>query len=303
MGPDDQSWLFREGDLILGPVPPKQIVDKLYKGELSAASEIQLMGSGQFMKLSDVPDFKVHLAKAQAQARVHADDLAHKADQKKKLIRIVSILSGVLVVIGIGVAVLGQYLAVHSSTKSAEELAWGDITIDAPVISRAKRTTDEELVDYQAGTGKKTPGTPTAAANPGAPGKTPPGPGKTPGTTPGAVASAGTNKNEPKQGKADEEGMSMGEIDQDGINLVIARNKPTLIPCLQAVAKPGLKAKIPIEFAIGEGGKVGKVWVDNPDFKNGPLTECLLEKMQKWPFTPKQAGATISLAFNIGGRG
>ncbi len=299
MGPDDQSWLFRQGDLILGPVPPKQIVDKLYSGELSAASEIQLMGSGQFVKLSEVPDFKVHLAKAQAQARVHADDIAHKASQKKKLIRIVSILSAVLIVIGVGVAVLGQYLAVHSSTKSAEELAWGDITIDAPVISRAKRTTDEELVDYQRDTtGKKTPGTTAAAA--GTTGKSP---GKTPGTTPGAVAAAGTAKNEPKMGAADSEGLSMGEIDQEGINQVIARNKPTLISCLQAVSKPGMKAKIPIEFAIGEGGKVGKVWVDNPDFKGGPLTECLLEKLQKWPFTPKQAGATISLAFNIGGRG
>lgn len=299
MGPEDHAWLFRQGDLTLGPVPPKQIVDKLYSGELTGASEVQKIGSGQWLKVGEVADFKVHVAKAQAHARVHAEHNAHQKTQKKKIVQIVAIVSGVLLLAGVAVMVLGQYLAVHSSTKSAEELAWGDITIDAPVISRAKRTNDEELIDYNGNTPgtTKRPTTPTTPTNPTTVAQRDP---KTP-TTP--KNPTGSTDPKPKMGNADPDGLSMGEVDQEGINTVIARNKPSLIPCLQQVAKPGLVAKIPIEFSIAEGGKVGKVWVDNPDFKGGPLTECLLEKLQKWPFTPKQAGATVSLAFNIGKKG
>jgi hypothetical protein len=155
MGPNEQGWLFREGDLILGPVPGQQIIDKLYAGELLPQSEVQLMGSGRFQKVVDIPDFKLHVAKAEAKKRVDAQGAEHRSEQKKKTTRALAIGAGILVTLGIIVAVLGSYLAVHTPNgKTAEELAWGDITVDAPTISKAKRRVDDELVDYQ-GTGKK----------------------------------------------------------------------------------------------------------------------------------------------------
>ncbi len=294
MGPDDQMWLYRQGDLTLGPVPSKQIIDKLFSGELTGAAEVRTVDMGAFVRVADVPDFKVHLAKASAQHRVTAEHQAHQATQRKQRTRSVAVLVGVLSAVGIGVAVLGSYLAVHTSTRSAEELAWGDITIDAPTITRARRSVDDELVDYQGPNGKRP--APTVAQ----PGPTRPQPGPTPGPT-GPVA---PRDPKPKMGQADSEGLAMGEIDQDGINAIIAQKKPSLIPCIKEVAKPGMPAtKIPIEFSIAEGGKVGKVWVDNPDFKGGPLTECLLKELQKWPFKTSHAGATVNLSFNIGKRG
>ncbi|HEY0880899.1 MAG TPA: AgmX/PglI C-terminal domain-containing protein [Archangium sp.] len=291
MGPNDQ-WLFREGDLILGPVPSQQIIDRLYAGELTGHSEVQLMGSGVFQKVADHAEFKVHVAKAEAKKRVDAHAQEHHASQKKNLQRALAIGAGVLVAVGITVGVIGNSLAKRSlDGKSAEELAWGDITIDAPSISKAKRREDDELVDYQGSTKKPptgtTPTTLATAKNPQPTGTTRPPTGTTKTPTP---------NNDP-------DGMSMGEVDEAGINSVVAKNKATLIPCIKTVAKPGVYLRIPIEFSIAEAGKVSKVWVDNPDLKDSGLQECLLKELQKWPFKPGHAGNSVNLSFNVGKKG
>lgn len=288
----EPGWLFRQSDLILGPVPAKQIIDKVYKGELRSSSEVQLMGTGVFRPLSDVAEFKIHLAKAAAKQRVDAQAEANRASQKKRLTRAVTGLVIALVVIGAGVAAVGRYLAVHPlSGKSAEELVWGDITVDSPTIMRAKRTLDDELVVYNDSHGpKKAPIVARAEL---------PKPSERPTTATGPQAPA---PSKPKTGAEDPEGLSMGEVDEAGINQVVARHKPTLIPCIRQVAKPGVVAKIPIEFAISDTGKVTKVWVDNADFKETGLTDCLLKELQKWPFKAG-AGASVNLSFNVGKRG
>jgi hypothetical protein len=287
MGPNEPGWLFREGDLILGPVPPQQIIDKLYAGDLQPHSEVQLMGSGRFQKVVDVAEFKVHVAKAEAKKRVDQHAAEHQVEQRRRVRRGLAIGAGVLLVLGVTFAVVGSYLAVHTPGQSAEELAWGDITIDAPSISKARRQDDDELVDY-VGSGKK-PATPT--------------PNSATATGPRPTNAGRPNSGKPPVGKEDPDGMMMGEVDEAGINLVVSRHKPTLIPCIKAVAKPGVFAKIPIEFTISEAGKVTKVWVDNPDFKESGLQECLLKELQKWPFKAGQSGASVNLSFNIGKKG
>ncbi len=277
----DQGWLYRDGDLILGPVPAQAIIDKLYTGELQPATEVQALGSGRFQKLVDVPEFKVHVAKAEAKKRVDAQELAHHDDVKASRNKAITIGAVAIVTIGVIVALVGNYLAKHSfDGKSAEELAWGDITIDAPTISKARRGSDEEFVDYN-GSGRKNPGTTTS-------GRTNPGTKTNPG-------------DKPKMGSADSDGMQMAEIDEAGINGVVAANKAKLITCIRAVAKPGEFMKIPIEFAIADGGKVSKVWVDNPSLKqDASFNDCLLKELQKWPFQAKHSGNSVNLSFNVG---
>lgn len=295
MGPNDQ-WLFREGDLILGPVASQQIIDKLFAHELHGHSEVQLMGSGVFQKLADVPEFKVHVAKAEAKKRVDAHAHEHKTAQQKKLQQALLIGAASLVTLGLIVGVIGNSLAKRSLTgKTAEEMAWGEITVEAPTISKARRRDEDELVDYQ-GSGKRPPAgatqTPTAVATAKLPGGI---------TRPPAGPNPGTSK--PPMGSADPDGMSMGEVDEAGINSVVAKNKSTLIPCIKTVAKPGVFLKIPIEFSIAEAGKVSKVWVDNPELKDSGLQECLLKELQKWPFKPTHAGNSVNLSFNVGKKG
>jgi hypothetical protein len=289
----DPGWLFRQSDLVLGPVPTKQIIDKLYSGELTPSSEVQLMGTGVFRAVSEFPELKIHLAKAAAKHRVDAQAQAHRASQKKKLVRAVVILGVVLALVGAGVAAVGRYLAVHPLIgPGAEELAWGDITVDAPTIRRAVRKSNDDLVVYNDGRSAPRPAAVAARADP---------PASRPERERPAAERAPPAK--PKLGAEDPEGMAMGEVDEAGINAVVARHKPTLIPCIRQVARPGVVLKIPIEFAISDSGKVTRVWVDNPDLKDTGLNECLLRELQKWPFKAGSSGASVNLSFNVGKRG
>jgi len=268
----DQTWLYRQGDLILGPVPTNGLIDKLFTGEVNRASEVQVMGSGLFRRIEQVPELMVHLAKAEAKLRIDAQAAAHHSSVKKRTRTVVGIGAGVLLAIGIVVAVVGQYAAVH--VGGADDL-YANISLYTPTIGRARKSEGDELVEYS-GTGGKRP---TAiAARPGQPSTT----GK------------------PKMGQPDTEGMQMGEADQEMINGVIAANKKTLFPCLKSIAKQGEAIKVPLEFALAETGKVTKVWIDNPDLRDTGLQECVFAELQKWPFKPGSSGTSVKLSFNVG---
>ena len=287
MGPTDPSWLFRQGELILGPLPAAKIVEKIYSHELDAKSEVQAMGSGRFQRLAEIDIFKVHLAKADAKKRVDHVARTTEASANKKRNMAIGITAGVLLAIGLGVVVVGNYLAVHTPGKSSEELAYGDlISVEAPTISRAKRSgNDEELVDYPGLGGPRKPTAVAVKDKPDGPGR--PSPGKQKLNT-----------------ETDNDGLQMAKFDQGTINTVVKAHQRTLFPCLAQINKPGQMQKIPIEFVIGNNGHVSKVWVDHPDYKSGTLPECLLKELQKWPFKNYEGEqATVSLSFNIGKAG
>lgn len=289
MRPNEQSWLFRQGELILGPVPDNQIVQKIYAGELDGKSEVQVMGSGAFKRLSDVETFRVHLAKADAKKRVDAHAAEHATAQRKSRNRSIAITAGVLTVVAVAVIVVGSYLAVHTPGKSSEELAYGDlISMEAPTISVARRSgTGEEFVEIPGMGTQKTPQNPTNPSNPRPNNPRPnnPNPGK------GKV----------NDESADPDGLQMAKFDQGSINNVVKSYQKTLTVCLKEIYKPGVVQKIPIEFVIGNNGHVTKVWVDHPDYKTGTLPDCLLNQLQKWPFKNFEGESpTVSLSFNVG---
>ncbi len=294
----EQAWLFRQSELVLGPVSSKQLIEKLYSGEIGVDAEVQVLGTGTFRKLSDIQEFRVHVAKANAKQRVETH--VAQAEQKGRTRVKRSLALGVvaLVAAGVGVAFLGRYLAVHTPlSKTADELAWGDIDISAPTIGKAKRRDNDELVDYP-GAGKKS--NPVAVAKNGSATGSPATGSAV--ATPSSANPAAAGKT--KMDKADSDGLQVGEVDTGAINEVVAKYKPTLVQCIRQIAQPGVSARIPIEFSIGETGRVSKVWVDNPDYKTGVLPDCLLRELQKWPFRASSSGgATVQLSFNIGKRG
>ncbi len=285
VGTNGGDWLFRQGELVLGPVPAVQIVEKLYAGDLDGKSEVARIGSPSFRRLAEVEFFKLHVAKAEAKKRV--DHLAVSEAAKGRRRRNVK-LGGVVVacvVAASGLAWVGRYLAVHSFWKTADD-PFGDIEISPPVIAlaSARGVDSEEMVEY--------PGAAPSRARPD------PGPGK-----PMRLAKATTGKPSRAGVQTDEEGMETAKFDQDAINGVVAGNQRSLYPCIRAEAerKPGLSAQIPIEFVIGNDGHVSKVWVDHPSFKEGALPECLLRALQKWPFKAYEGErATVQLKFKVG---
>ena len=274
-------WLYRAGDLILGPVPPNQIVEKIYSHELDGKSEVQLMGSGSFRRLFEVESFRVHLAKADVKKKVDRDaDSGAKSRARRRNI-LLGITAGVLTAVALVVVVVGNYLAVHTPGKNSDDAFADMISVDAPTVTRAKAAgSDDELVDYVGPNGVKRP---VAVRDP---------------KVPRPVG----DQNKPKPGEEDPDGMSMGQVDQAGINDVVKKHQRSLFPCLAKVAKPGMAlTKVPIEFSVANG-KVSKLWVDNPDYKTGELPDCLMEELKKWPFKETQ-NATVGLSFNIGKKG
>ncbi len=287
------TWLYKQGELVLGPVPGEQLVSKLYEGEVDGQTPIARMGESLFQPLAQVPAFKLELAKAEAKRRVDAAAASERAARAKKRNLVISGVALATLTVAAGGAYLGIKGAVH--TGSAEDDDFG-ISISMPTIGLARAGSGEELLDYPGAGGRKEPsrpGTPTPS----------------PTKRPGAVAAKAPSAAPAKAGRLsaasdDPDGLQTAEFDRDEINGVVAQYKKTLVPCLQAEARKGLTGQIPIEFVIGNDGHVAKLWIDHPQGKSGSLPDCMLQALKKWPFRPYPGEqATVGLSFNIGGKG
>lgn len=300
LGPDvvigGGDWLFRQGEMVLGPVPAQQIVAKLYSGELSGSSEIAPLGQNRFRPLGQEPFFKVHLAKAEAKLRVDALAQAERSRASRSRNTKIAIVALVALLVAIGAASAARYLAIHNPLKSED--AYADISMEPPVIGRAHaRKSDEELVDYPAGGTSTGTRRETSTSRSG---------GSRSERAVASRASASQGGGKLNSASEDPDGMQTAQFDRSAINAVVASKQRTLYGCLSDEARrnPSIAGqKIPIEFVIGNDGHVSKLWVDNPAFKTGPLADCMLGELRKWPFKPYEGEqATVGLSFKVGGK-
>ncbi len=279
LGMTGGEWLFRQGELVLGPLSAHRIIEKLYRGELGGTSEICLLGDGHFMRLSEVEFFKLHLAKAEAKLRVEAVAQAENAQRiRRRNVRLAfaALLASVLAV---GAGVVARWLAIHNPWKS-DELAFADISVEPATIALAQARAKEDLVDYPS-LGQRIQRR-TADRN--------------------RLASGRTDRSGRPQ-EEEPDGLTTGQFDRESINATVAAKQKTLYACVadELRKRPGLSAKIPIEFVIGNDGKVSKVWVDHPMFKEGSLPACLLRELGKWSFKAYPGEqATVGFSFKVG---
>jgi hypothetical protein len=298
LGTTGGDWLFKRGDQVFGPVPAKVLVDMLYKGEVDGNTRVCSGESsdGEYQRLAEVPFFVIHVKKAEAQIRVQKEATGVRAVEKRK-----NIMKGtgglVVAFVLLGAGGYGAWWLATTKPwkeKSAllEDFGDGIAIASAARIGgkRADPSAEEEIV---------------VATDPGAPPgtKAPPRKGPVPGgkATPGgkAVASA-TPGGRPAEGD-----LTVAQYDPSSIQATIAREQRTLAPCVKAEAKrsPDFSGEIPIEFSIGNDGKVAQLWVDQVRFKKGELYDCLLRTLQAWSFKPFPGERpTVSLSFRIGGR-
>jgi hypothetical protein len=272
------EWLYRKGELVLGPVQGAQLLDKLYAGDINGQTEVALVGE-DFERITQVEALRVHLAKAEAKWRVDAlERRVHDRARRQRNVRL-SVLAGVALVVAGAAGAVARYVAVHGTfDKRTEEAA---IAVEPPVIRLAKaRKQQDEMLDYPLDKG----------------GRRPAGGGT-------RVAGLG-NKSAPGAPENDPDDVSIeAKFDRGSIQTVIAQKQRSLYPCFAEEAKrsPGLAERIPIEFVIGNDGQVKKLWVDHPRFAEGALQECLLKELQRWPFRPYEGQqATVGLSFTIG---
>ncbi len=279
------EWLYRQGGLVLGPVSGAELVRRLYDGALDGQTEVTLVGAHHFQRVSETEALRLALAKAQAKWRVDAmDRRVRERARRVRNVRLAMVVA--LAVVGAGVAGAGaRYLAVHNPWR--KESGEPTISVEAPTITLARaRGRDEDLVAYPldraptSGRGLRLGGSGLGRAGARLPGQ---------------------------PSEADADGLATApQFDRAAIMAVVAQKQRALYPCFAEEARraPGLSARIPVEFTIGNDGHVTKVWVDHAQYQDGPLPECLLRELQKWPFRPYEGErANVGLSFTVGRTG
>jgi len=278
------DWLYRQGSLVLGPVSGTELVKRLYDGALDGRTEVALVGTHHFRPVADTEVLRLFLAKARAKWRVDAHD-RQVQERARRLRNIRLAVVGALAVLGATAAALGaRYLAVHNPWR--KDTGEATISVEPPTITLARaRRRDDDLVDYPL----DRPGTPRSGR---------------------ATVPAGTRplpKGPAQPAEPDADGLNTApQFDRAAIMAVVAQKQRALYPCFAEEARrsPGLSARIPVEFTIGNDGHVTKVWVDHAQYREGPLPDCLLRELQKWPFRPYDGErANVGLSFTVGRTG
>jgi hypothetical protein len=301
----DAQWVYRQGDLVLGPVGTAALEEMLLSGRLPGHAEVAPAGSGSFRPVGQHERFRVTVAKAEAKLRVEAAARAEREARRRRQLVLLGAVGAAALVAAVGAGLVARYLAVHAPFRGRPGAA--DISMEAPVIRLAQAGAGEELLEYGQGpggaTGSGPGGGPTGSAGgpAGARGGAAAGQGK--GMAGPGRKGAGTMAQRMEASGAD--GMETATFDQAAINAVVAEHQRTLYPCLQEAAEenPEVGGRVPIEFVIGNDGRVVKVWVDRNELKQGGLQACLLRELQKWPF-PRIPGESpsVGLVFNLGRR-
>lgn len=284
----EPEWTFRRDGQVFGPVPEARLRELLFEGEVEGATAISRDG-GPYRPLGEVSGFLVDLKKAEAHLRVEQEVTdSRRLEARRRKVRGIAVVGMAfgLIAVGLGSAV---WLASARPWQKRSELleAFGDgIAISVPARigggrARATRAQSEVVVP-------SVPGPPPRAARP------------VREKAAGPAASAAPPAPRPPQGD-----LVLAQWDEGSIQAVVNREQRTLAPCLRAEARrsPDYRGDIPVEFAIGNDGRVVSLWIDEPRFRRGALHDCLLEALQRWRFKPFPGQQpVIALAFRVGSR-
>jgi hypothetical protein len=276
---DGGEWLFRRKGQVFGPVDSRGVAAMLYRGEIDGGTPLS-SGDGKWRSVSEIPIFRVHVKKAEAAARVEREVTGARLLRERRNRRraIAAVLAAALLVAG---GITGAVLLTRGAAETSkllEDFGAGIRIASAARVGVSRRAVDEDLVEVQldapdrGAAQKRRPARPSAAA-------------------PAA------------QGAVDGGELVATQFDARKIQSVVGREQRTLAPCFrsEAARSPDFRGDVPIEFAIGNDGRVVQLWIDEPRLRKGPLEACLAAALAAWRFDPFPGQRpTVSLAFRIG---
>jgi hypothetical protein len=292
------EYLFKKKGELFGPVEPDRVRELLYRGEIDAHTPVA-GPDGAWRTLGAVPEFLVDVKKAEAQLRVErevtgARDLA----RRKAALRGGAAVGGALalaVLVALGAVWLARAKPWRSRSALLEDFGGGIAIVSPARIGGTSRQREDEI---DLGDLPPIPGAPggSRSARPSAPAG-----GR--GAAAGRGLSSASPSGAPASGSIGEGGdLVSAQYDEAAIQEVVSREQRTLVPCLKEAsrAEPGFAGDIPVEFAIGNDGRVARLWVDEPRFRAGPLHACMLRVLQAWKFRPFPGQRpTVSLSFRV----
>lgn len=275
------EWLFRRDGQVFGPIDSRALAAMLYRGEIDGRTAVS-SGDGAWSALGEVPAFLLHAKKAEAGLRVEREVTgSRQLRARANRTRLVALGAAAVVLLGaaVGTAFWVAAKRARDTSPLLEDFGAGIRIASAARVGVSRRAAEDEFeVPIDA---------------PAAPGAQPQRRRTRPAPAPGAAAAGSVEGGE----------LVAASFDPRKIQGVVGREQRTLAPCFRAEAdrSPDFRGDVPIEFVIGNDGKVAQLWIDEPRFKEGPLRECLVKALGAWRFErfPGQR-PTVSLAFGIG---
>jgi len=285
-----REWLFKSDGQVFGPVPEPQLVELLLQGRVTAETPIS-GPDGVWRPLQAVPGFLVHLRKAEAKARVEAEVTgARTVARRRSAVQGALLALAALLLVGLfgaGAFFLATRRPWERRSALLEDFGDGIAVSTARIGGGARASAvDEEIA---------IPELPAGGAGPQ-------------GAAPAAKRRVASAARPPRaagnaSGTAEGGDLVMAQYDVGRIQAVVARRQGSLAPCLrdEAHRSPEFAGDIPIDFAVGNEGRVVALWIDEPRFKSGELRDCLLRRLKEWEFDrfPGQR-PVVSLSFRIG---
>jgi hypothetical protein len=274
-GLEGGEWLFRRGGQVFGPVDSRALAAMLYAGEIDGKTPVSA-GDGSWREIAAVPTFLVHAKKAEAAARVEREVTgARLLRARRNRRRALALSAGALLLVAVAVGGALQ-LARRETSPLLEDFGAGIRIASAARVGFGARARAEDEFEV--------PLDPTA----------PRGPAREKRASRAAPAG---------EGRVEGGELVAAQFDARKIQAVVGREQRTLVPCFRAEASrsPDFRGEVPIEFAVGNDGRVAQLWIDEPRFREGALRECLAQALATWRFDPFPGQRpTVSLAFGMG---
>lgn len=316
--PEAQTWLYKEGDAVRGPVKSALIIDLIKAGHIDADSNIS-PEFGEWQLLREVDQFSDILEKASAALTEKKNKLKEQQRQRRiGLIRIAMFIIAVLVFF-IGGFAGGRYLA--KTRPWADKTDWSRkppalVALSAKKIVLAKATTtawdiaafDEEEEEKPAAKNSTSKASASGQKRKSKSGKKSRNSAKGKSSN-SKKASKNKSPNKSKETKVaaapTQEYNSAGlprALTQSQIMRVLKTKKGAIAGCLRAEAKrnPDMPATVTMEFVVTSAGTPSGFKIRERQVRTGPLATCIKAKvmMLRWPRF-FGANKTVTIPFNI----
>lgn len=270
------EFLFKEGELVFGPVPASLLIEKLERGELPPETPVAREGA-EFAPMGEVSVFMEHAALAAARRRVEEQARAEaNARRSRRVIKLA--IAGAVAVGVICLAVVGVIAAIRAGVFDTESQELAEIRIQASptLVAVAPAGGRDEELEYL---GDDAPAASRASRRSAAP-----------------AAPAGARG---ADGPAVQRNYDSAEI-----QAIVRNNQQRLFPCIreEASRNPSFRGDLPFSFTVGNEGRVVRLWIDRHGYEKGPLHACMEAQLAQWKF-PRFQGErpSVSLSFRVGG--
>jgi GYF domain 2 len=280
------EWLFRRAGEVFGPVDSRTLAAMLYRGDIDGGTPVSA-GDGQWRPVGELPLFLVHAKKAEAALRVEREVTGARLLRARKSRRKAAVIAVAAALLVVG-AILGAFVLARRGAETSpllEDFGAGIRIASAARVGVSERAAAEDEIEVPVDA-QPSPGEPRAAPRREKVGRVaqPAGSGAPAGQVAGGELVA-------------------AQFDARRIQAVVAREQRSLVPCFreEAARSPEFQGDVPIEFAIGNDGRVATLWIDEPRLRDGALKGCLTRALAGWRFDPFPGQRpTVSLAFRIG---